>query len=204
MKYTGPKARLCRRQGANLFGSDKYDRILQRKPYGPGKGPRARRGKRSEYGTQLAEKQKLRDTFMVSEKQFFNYFVKAQSSNEPTGVALQILLERRLDNTIYRAGFAMTRMQARQMVGHGLFLVNGRRTDCPSFQVRPGEVIEVRPRSATSPLFAANLQATEKYNPPDWLRADPSRLRIEILSLPLEAHCEHGIDIQKVVEYNSR
>ena len=204
MKYNGPKGRLCRRQGMNIFGPDKYDRLLQNKPYGPGKGPRARRGKRSEYGTQLAEKQKLRNMFGVAERQFKRYFQEAQRSSLPTGMAMMQIFESRLDNAIYRAGFALTRPQARQMVGHGMFLVNGKRTDRSSLSVKPGMVIEVRDRSQGSPLFPHNLQQTEKYVPPAWLKVDPSRLRIEVNTLPEESHFEQGIDVQKIVEFNSR
>ena len=204
MRYTGPKAKLCRKQGINIFGSDKYDRILQRKPYGPGKGPRSRGGKKSEYAQQLMEKQKVRDTFGVSERQFKRYYSAAQSSTEATGLMILRLLELRLDNVLYRAGFSLTRIQSRQIAAHGLFLVNGRRCSVPSRHVQVGDVIEVRPRSLGSALFASILGATEKYVPPSWLKVDPSKLRIEVLSLPAEESLEQGLDVQKVVELYSR
>jgi small subunit ribosomal protein S4 len=204
MKFTGPKAKRCRRQGTNIYGSDKYDRVLQKKPYGPGKGPRDRRSKPSEYSGQLSEKQKVRDTFVVSERQFRTYYQKAQSSSEATGQTMLKMLETRFDNTLYRSGFALTRLQARQMAGHGMFIINGRRCTVPSHAVKIGDVIEARPRSAHSPLFGTILAATEKLLPPAWLKVDPTKLRIEVLSLPSEEHLEQGLDIQKVVELYSR
>lgn len=187
-----------------MFGSDKYDRVLQRKPYGPGKGPRTRGTKKSEYAQQLLEKQKVRDTFGISERQFKCTYQTAQRSTEATGQVILRLLELRLDNILFRAGFALTRMQARQMAAHGLFLVNGRRCSVPSRQMKVGNVIEARPRSLSSALFATNLAITEKYVPPTWLKIDPSKLRIEVLSLPTEDHFEQGLDVQKVVELYSR
>lgn len=204
MKYTGPKAKRCRRQGVNLYGSDKYDRVLQRKPYGPGKNPRARRAKLSEYGTQLLEKQKVRDIFCLSEKQFQRYYAEALKSKQATGQRILELLERRLDNTLYRGGFAITRLQARQIAGHGLFLVNKHRVNIPSFAVKPGDVIEVLPRTQKSPLFSSIIGATEKRVPPSWLRSDPRAMRLEVLSLPQEEHFEKGLDIRKIVELYSR
>lgn len=204
MKYTGPKARRCRRQGVNLFGADKYDRILQRKPQPPGKDPRARRGKRSEYGTQLLEKQKVRDMFLLSERQFSRYFREALRSKTATGGRLLQLLETRLDNVLFRAGFALTRLQARQIASHGLFSVNGVRVNRPSYPVTPGDVIEVRPQSVHSTLFTSVLAATEKLVPPSWIKVDPRRLHIEVVTHPAGEHCEQSIDIQKVIELYSR
>ncbi len=204
MRYTGPKAKRCRRQGVNLYGSDKYDRILQRKPSGPGKGPRARRGKRSEYGTQLLEKQKVRDTFGLSERQFRRYYREALRSKQATGRRILELLEKRLDNVLFRAGFALTRLQSRQLASHGLFLINAHRTNIPSYEVKPGDIIEVHPRAASSAMFTGVLAATEKLVPPPWLKVDPRSLRIEIVSQPSDEHFERSLDIQKVVELYSR
>lgn len=204
MKYTGPKAKRCRKHGVNIYGSDKYDRILQRKPYPPGKGPRDRRGKQSEYALQLLEKQKVRDTFGVSERQFRRYYKTAQTSKGATGTTILSLLETRLDNVLYRAGLALTRPQARQMVSHGLFCVNGRRVTTPSRHVKPGDAITVRERSAHSPLFSSVVAATEKYMPPSWLKVNPGTLHIEMQSIPAEEAFEQDLDIQKVVELYSR
>lgn len=204
MKFTGPKAKRVRRHGSNLYGSDKYDRVLQRKPYGPGKSPKARNTKRSEYATQLLEKQKVRDTFVLSERQFRNYYQHALKSRGATGETILRFLELRFDNTLYRAGFAVTRLQSRQMAGHGMFFVNGRRCNVPSRSMKAGDVIEIRPRSAASPMFATNLAASDKFMPPAWMRIDAGKLRIEIISAPTTEHFEQGLDIQKVVELYSR
>ncbi len=204
MKFTGPKAKRCRRQGTNLYGSDKYDRILQRKPQLPGKSPRARVGRKSEYAQQLMEKQKMRDTYGLSERQFRRIYAMATASKDQTGDTMKQALERRLDNTIYRAGLAMTRLQARQFVSHGLFLVDDVRVTTPSFQVKEGQVITVRPRSKNSPVFGPILEAHEKYLAPGWLKADSSAMRIEIVSLPGSEDAEQAIDVQQVVEFYSR
>ena len=204
MKFTGPKAKRCRKLGVNIYGADKYDRIMQKKAYGPGKSPRSRGTKPTEYSTQLSEKQKVRDTFVLSERQFKRYYQEALSTKGATGETILRFLEMRLDNALYRAGFALTRLQARQMAGHGLFLVNGRRSNVPSLRLKIGDVIEARPRVISSPLFAANLAATEKFMPPAWIKVDASKLRIDVTSLPMTEHFEQGLDIQKVVELYSR
>lgn len=204
MKYTGPKARRCRRQGVNLFTSDKYDRILQRKPYAAGKNPRSRRTKISEYGTQLLEKQKVRDIFGVSERQFRRYLEEALRSKQATGARILQILEMRLDNVLFRAGFALTRFQARQMAGHGLFRINAQRVNVASHAVKTGDTITVRKHTTSSPLFSPILAASEKFVPPSWLRVNPTTLSIEVLAPPAQEHFEQGIDIQKVVELYSR
>ncbi len=189
----------------NLYGSDKYDKILQRKPYGPGKGPRDKQhGRPSEFGQQLREKQKARDIYGLSEKQFHRYYLVATKVSGQTGDALKRLLERRLDNVIFRAGFARTRMQARQFVSHGLFMVDGQRVTVPSFQVEIGEVITARPQSKMSPVFAPILAAHEKYMPPNWLKVDAAGMRIEVAGQPGPEHAEQAIDIRQIIEYYSR
>ena len=204
MKYTGPKAKKCRRQGTNLYGSDKYDRILQRKPYAPGKGPKDRSSRPSEYAKQLMEKQKMRDIYGLSERQFRSVYSKAARSKEQTGGAMQVLLERRLDNTIYRAGFALTRPQARQFIGHGLFMVDGVRVTSPSMVVREGMKIEIRPRSKQSPIFSSILAAHEKYMPPGWLKANGNDLSVEIVGLPTAEDSDQAVDVRQVIEFYSR
>lgn len=204
MRYLGPKARRCRRQGVNLWGSDKYDRILQRKPHGPGKSPKSRRSKLSEYGQQLLEKQKVRDMYGISEAQFRRYYREAARSPGQTGQRILEILERRLDNVVFRAGFAMTRLQARQFVSHGLLLKAGRRITVPSYQVREDDSFEVRPRSRTSPVFTAIRTAHEKYLTPPWIQADPALLRLVVVRGPQAADLEKAIDIQKIVEFYSR
>jgi small subunit ribosomal protein S4 len=204
MKYTGPKAKRCRKHGVNIYGSDKYDKILQRKPYGPGKGPRTRPGRKSEYAQQLAEKQKARDIFGLSERQFKRLYDSAASSKEETGALFKKLLELRLDNAIYRAGFAMTRLQSRQFVSHGLFIVNGTRVTSSSYQLKEGDVITLRERSKNSPVFEPIFAAHEKYLPPSWLKVDSSAKQIEIVALPDDESTEKAIDMRQVIELYSR
>lgn len=205
MKNNGPKAKRVRRYGVNIYGSDKYDKVLQRKPYAPGKGPKdSNRGRLSEYGQQLKEKQKARDMYGLSEKQFHRYYMMASKVSGQTGEYLKQLLERRLDNVIYRAGLAQTRLQARQFVGHGLFLVDGQRVTVPSYLVRPGEVITARARSKASPIFVGILASHEKYLPPNWLKADAAAMKVEVVSLPASEHAEQAIDMRQIVEFYSR
>lgn len=204
MRYTGPKAKRCRKQGMNLYGSDKYDRILQRKPNGPGKDPKARRSKLSEYGQQLMEKQKARDIFGITEKQFQRIYDEASRQTGQTDQTMRQILERRLDNVIYRAGFALTRLQARQFVSHGLFTVNGRRVTVASYQVSQGDTIEARAKSKTSPVFETIISSHERYTPPSWLKAEGAKLQAEVTALPAAEHLEQGVDMRRVVEFYSR
>lgn len=204
MKYTGPKARRVRRQGMNLFGSDKYDKILQKKPYGPGKNPKTRSGRDSEYAKQLKEKQKARDMYGLSEKQFNRLFKEAIKAKGRTGDQMKRLLEQRLDNAIYRAGFAMTRMQSRQLAGHGLFLVDGTRVTSPSYRVVPGQVISVRPKAKDSPLFVGVREKNAKYSAPKWLSVDAASLKAEVVALPEAEDGEQAVDMRMVVEFYSR
>ncbi len=204
MKYTGPKARRVRRHGVNLYGADKYDKILQRKPYGPGKGPKTRAGRDSEYAKQLKEKQKARDMYGLSEKQFRRLYDEAIKAKGQTGDTMKRLLEQRLDNAIYRAGFAVTRLQSRQFAGHGLFLVDGRRVTSPSYRLKPGQVLSVRPRAKDSPVFAAIRERNAKYRAPKWLSVDAGALKVEITALPDAADAEQAVDMRQIVEFYSR
>jgi small subunit ribosomal protein S4 len=189
----------------NLYGSDKYDKILQRKPYGPGKNARFRpMGKPSEFSIQLKEKQKARDMYGLSESQFRRLYDAAAKIPGQTGDMLKQLLERRLDNVIYRAGLAMTRMQSRQFVSHGVFLVDGVRVTTPSFQVKPGMVVTVRPQMKTSPVFPPIQAAHEKYSAPSWLKVDASGLRVEVAALPTGENAEQAIEMRQIVEFYSR
>jgi len=204
MRYTGPKARQCRREGVNLFGSAKYQKILGRAPNIPGMHGGKRMPKMTEFAKQLREKQRAKRMFALSEKQFRKYFDKADKSRAVTGDRLLELLERRLDNVIYRSGFAMTRMQARQFASHGLFMVNGRRVDVPSIEVRVGDVIEVRARSQKSPVWAGIFDENTHYEVPDWLKVNQKKFTIEITALPESKHFETLINVQPIVEFYSR
>ncbi len=203
MRYTGPKARLCRRHRANLFGTSKYTKIVERRSGKPGMhGGRMFFGKLSEYGIQLSEKQKARILFGLSEKQFRNYFKKASTMSGETGENLLRLLELRLDNLVYVSQFAVTRMQARQMVSHGHFRVNGRRVDISSIQVRPGDKIELADRLKDSPLYSG-LEKLKDYSP-KWLKVDLKKRCVEVLSLPEKDDLEKSIESQLIVEFYSR
>ncbi len=204
MKYTGPKARLCRREGINLFGSEKYQKIMGRRPGIPGIHGGKRLGKMTEYAKQLREKQKAKRMFGLSEKQFRRTFDRASAMSGVAGSNLLQLLERRLDNVLYRSGFAMTRMQSRQFVSHGLFMLNGRRIDIPSVQIRVGDVIEIRSKSKTSPVFKKNLEELSNVDTPTWLKVDAKKLQVEIVDLPAAQHFEQAVESQMIVEFYSR
>jgi len=201
MRYTGPKAKLCRRLGANLFGAEKYTKILRRRQSKPGvHGSKFK--KKSEYGRQLDEKQKARFVFGLTERQMRNCFAKASSQSGDTGQNFLRLFERRLDNVIYISQFAVTRMQARQMVSHGHFKLNGRRVDIPSIIIRPGDKIELLPKHADSALYSG-LDKLKDYSP-KWLKADLKKLTVEVLALPEIDDLEKSIDSQLIVEFYSR
>ncbi len=200
-KYTGPKYRLCRREGINLFGNEKFN--LKKKNYAPGiHGPKGSFAKPSEYARQLREKQKLKRLFGVTERQLLNYYKKAASKKEITGNALLKELETRLDNVIFKAGFAKSRPQARQMVSHGLFKVNGTRVTVPSFQVKVGDKFEVLDRRRSSPLFADLTK--QKFSPAKWLKSDYAKLYGEIMRALEPDDLEKAVHMNLVVEFYSK
>ncbi len=202
-RYTGPKGRLVRRFGTNVFGTEKLSKLLEKRPNGPGMHGGNRAGKDSEYKRQLIEKQKLRFMYGITERQLRNYYKVASAKQEATDIALMKLLERRLDNVIYRAGFAKTRAQARQMVGHGLFLLNGRRVSIPSIQVREGDKIEVREKSKSSALFTAIKEAKE-FDHARWLSSNQKGLTAEVAALPEEDDLDRLIETHMIVEFYSK
>lgn len=208
MRYTGPKARRVRRQNFNVYGSAKYDKALQRKPYAPGMQAASRGGrggKLSEYGKQLLEKQKVCAMYGVHDKQLRSVYAESSQTLGQTDTMMHTLLERRLDSTLYRAGFATTRLQSRQFISHGLFTVNGVRVTIPSYRLKPGDVVKVRENRKSSPVFGPILAAHEKYIAPDWLKVDPATLSFEVKALPSEEkHFEMGIDMRKVIGFYSR
>ncbi|QQR55540.1 30S ribosomal protein S4 [Candidatus Peregrinibacteria bacterium] len=202
-RYTGPKGRLVRRFGVDIFGTAKMTALLEKRPQGPGMHGGNRQGKASEYKKQLLEKQKMRLMYGLTEKQLRNYYLKATTKKEATGVALQKMLESRLDNVVYRAGFAKTRAQARQMVNHGMWTLNGRRVSIPSMQVHENDVIEVREKSKTSPLFTA-VKEDKDFGSARWLKAEQKGLKIEVSSLPEQEDLDKIIDTQLIVEFYSK
>lgn len=207
MRYTGPKARRVRRQGVNIFGADKYDRILQKKPYPPGMQAASRTGKVkiSEYGKQLLEKQKVAFMYGVHDKRLRAIFAEASQTLGQTDTMMSTILERRLDNALFRAGFASTRMQARQFVSHGMFTVNGVRVTIPSYKVSVGDKVKVREVRKSSPVFPNILAMKERYTAPDWIKSDPATISFEVTGLPVdEKHFEGSIDMRKVIGFYSR
>lgn len=208
MRYTGPKARRVRRQGFNVYGSDKYDRILAKKPSPPGMQAAAKGGKKgklSEYGKQLLEKQKACYMYGINDRQLNAIYTKAIRTVGQTDAIMQTILERRLDNVVYRSGLAKTRLQSRQFSSHGMFTINGVRVTIPSYQLKAGDVITVRQNRKSSPVFPSIVAAHEKYIAPAWMKVDPAALSIEIKELPSEeAHFDKSVDMRKVIGFYSR
>lgn len=201
-RLTGPKARIARRFGINIFGSEKFDKILAKRNFPPGMHGKKRFSKPTEFGKQLAEKQKIRFMYGITERQCRNYYRKAATQKGDTGMSFMQYLERRLDNVIFRAGFAVTRFQSRQMAAHGIFMMNGHRVDIPSIEVKEGDVFEVRAKKQNSKLFE-ELEKTKTIAPP-WLKVDLKEKRIEIVRLPAPDDFEKLASPQMIVEFYSK
>jgi small subunit ribosomal protein S4 len=206
-RYTGSVCRLCRREGAKLYlkGARCYTKkcAFERRPSPPGQHG-VRRRKPSEYGIQLREKQKIRRVYSVLERQFRGYVVVAESRPGVTGENLLRLLETRLDNVVFRMGFAASRAQARQLVAHRHFAVNGRATDVASFQVRAGDRIEVRETSRSAEPFKLARESLRSAQVPDWLAVDADHLSGSVTALPRRDQMPLELNEQLVVEYYSR
>lgn len=205
-RYTGPVCRLCRREGNKLFlkGDRCYEKCtLDRRSFVPGQHGKMRK-KTSEYGIQLREKQKARRIYGLLERQFRTYFEKAERMKGITGENLLSLLERRMDNVVYRLGLAQSRNQARQMVRHGHFLLNGHKANIPSIILRAGDVITLRERSKESALLLENLEAAKHKTPPAWLEMDLNELKGRVLSLPTRDQIDVTIQEHLIVELYSR
>lgn len=210
-RYTGPVCKLCRREGEKLFL--KGSRCLtpkcaiERRPYPPGQHGRDsqfRRGRASDYLLQLREKQKMRRIYGVYERQFSNYFRKAEQRSGLTGTNLLTLLESRLDNVVYRLGFAESRAQARQFVQHGHIMLNGRKTNVPSALVKAGDSVSIRPESNRNNYFNALGQDLDERRVPRWLHLDAKNLSANIIQLPSREDIDVSLNEQLVVEYYSR
>ena len=199
-RYTGPVTKISRRLKTDLVGGDQ---AFERRPYPPGQHGRARI-KESEYRSQLQEKQKARHTYGVLEKQFLNYYKEASRRQGKTGDNLLQLLECRLDNVVYRAGFARTRRHARQLVVHGHFVVNGRKVNIPSFQVSDHDIIDVREKSLEMTPFIVARETHGERVVPAWIEALPTRMRILIHSVPIRAQIDIPVQEQLIVEYYSK
>lgn len=211
-RYSGAVCKLCRREGDKLYlkGSRCLSPkcALERRNYPPGQHGREksfRRGRASDYSLQLREKQKVRRIYGVLERQFRRYYRVALQRPGLTGSNLLSILETRLDNVIYRMGFADSRAQARQLVSHGHFEVNGRRTDVPSFLVSVGDKIEVREGSRNRSTYFKNLrEGGADRMAPDWLKRDIQELKGEIIRMPERTDIDMNINEQLVIEYYSR
>ena len=206
-RYTGAVCRLCRREGQKLFlkGDRCYtDKCaLTNRAYPPGQHGQGR-SKSSEYGQQLREKQKTKRYYGVLESQFKGYFEKAAKKSGRTGENLLSLLETRLDNVIYRLGFAMSRAEARQLVNHGHFTVNGRKVDIPSFLVKPGMVISVKDKSRNSVKIKANTEANSFRQPPGWLEYDQLNLIAKVSAMPSREDIDLPVEEHLIVELYSK
>ncbi len=206
-RYTGPRCRLCRREGSKLFL--KGDRCFsekcafERRSYAPGQHGKAR-VKVSDYGIRLREKQRVRRIYGVKESQFRRYFEIADRQKGVTGTNLLVLLERRLDNVIYRLGFADSRAQARQLVKHGHFLVNGRKVDIPSFLVKVGDEIKVRDKSKDIQPITQALEAVARRGVPDWLELNAEEKKGVVKAWPERSHITMPIQEQYIVEFYSK
>jgi small subunit ribosomal protein S4 len=210
-RYTGPVCRLCRREGEKLFL--KGSRCLtpkcsfERRSYPPGQHGREkqfRRGRASDYLLQLREKQKARRVYGVMERQFSRYFGRASQQVGLTGTNLLTLLERRLDNVIYRLGIASSRPQARQLVSHGHIMLNGRKTSVASATVSPGDTISIRSESIGRPYFKVLRQEMDDRRVPRWLSVDVDSLSANVLHMPAREDIDVSLNEQLIVEYYSR
>ncbi|MFH1147642.1 MAG: 30S ribosomal protein S4 [Pseudomonadota bacterium] len=205
--YLGPACRLCRRENMKLFlkGDRCYsDRCaVERRSYAPGQHGQSR-GKVSNYGLQLREKQRVKRTYGLYERQFHNYFEKAESQKGITGTNLLVLLERRLDNVMYRMGFASSRTQARQLITHSHFLINGKKVTIPSYFVREGDVIEVKEASRAMLPIKDSLEAVVRRGVPQWLEVDTAAFKGTVKAYPRREDLTMPIQEQLIVELYSR
>ncbi|MGV9827045.1 MULTISPECIES: 30S ribosomal protein S4 [unclassified Gordonia (in: high G+C Gram-positive bacteria)] len=199
-RYTGPATKKSRRLRVDLIGGDQ---AFERRPYPPGQHGRSRI-KESEYLQQLQEKQKARFTYGVMEKQFRRYYEEANRRTGKTGDELLKILETRLDNVVYRAGLARTRRQARQMVTHGHFTVNGVNVDVPSYRVSQYDIIDVRPKSLQTVPFQIAKELQGDRPVPGWLQVVPSTLRILVHNVPERAQIDVPLTEQLIVEFYSK
>jgi len=208
-RYTGPACHLCRRFGDKLMLKGERCATpkcpLEKRNTSPGRRPLARRRSRiSERGLQLREKQKLRFSYGVLERQFRRFFGEAKKGPGTTGENLLVLLERRLDNVVYRLGFADSRAQARQIVRHGHIIVNGRKADIPSFLVKSGDVVKWREASTKTEYYKRVAEEIEEKFIPDWLSLDKESMTGRVLNLPGKDDIELGFNEKAIVEYYSR
>ena len=203
-KLKTPRGKLVRKFGENIFGNEKFDGLLNRKPYGPGQHGQTRRRRPSNYGIQLREKQKIKIMYGLLEKQFRAYFSKAEKMKGETGTNLMQLLERRLDNVVYRLSFASTRSQARQLVNHAHFLVNNTKVNIPSYLVKPGDKIKVRDRSKKLDVLLDSVRRIKGNLDLPWLELDKAKLTGTFMDIPAREDMGVIANEQLIVELYSK
>ncbi len=201
MRYTGPRGKRARRLGQAF--TNKEAAVLRRRSQPPGQHTDPR-GRLSEFGLQLKEKQKAKFAYGVQEKQFYSYFLKAQNRPGVTGANLLQILEQRLDNVVYRLGFAETRAQARQLVSHGFFQVNGKRVTIPSYSVRVGDIVSVGATKAKTKYMQAAATKLKAAQCPDWLDMQVADMKAKVLSQPTAEDMDKAINTQLIIEHYSR
>ncbi|MCL2525595.1 MAG: 30S ribosomal protein S4 [Coriobacteriia bacterium] len=206
-RYTGPVCRLCRREGEKLFlkgdrcYSDKC--AMEKRPYPPGQAGK-KRPRESEYRIQLREKQKTKRMYGMLEKQFRSYYEEANRQQGITGENLLRLLETRLDNVVFRLGFAKSRSEARQIVRHGHIQVNGKRVDIPSYRVRPGDMVAIAPKAKDLLVIKAAIISSERSTVPGWLEVDIEKLQGSVISLPTRDQIDLTVKENLIVELYSK
>jgi small subunit ribosomal protein S4 len=207
-RYIGPVCRLCRREGMKLFlkGERCYTEkcAIEKRNFAPGQHGKTRKAKLAGYGLQLREKQKVKRVYGVLEDQFRRYFEAAERTRGITGETLLQLLERRLDNVVYRLGLATSRPQARQLVRHGHFLVNGRKVDIPSYSTKPGDVITVLGRTQKSTVVEHAMEEVKGRGIPEWLTFDAGTTTGRVMSVPTRAQINLPVQEQLIVELYSK
>lgn len=202
-RYTGPKVKISRRLGVNIFENDKGSKALNKRPYPPGEHGRSRRRQPSEYLLQLQEKQKAKYIYGVLERQFSNLYKEASRQKGVTGENLLRMLEQRLDNIVFRAGWASTRPQARQFVSHGMVNVNGKRVDIPSYRVRKGDVISLRDKSRQMIVIRHNIDTIDRLKPA-WIEVGAEGFQVTINELPVREQIDVPVREQLIVELYSK
>ena len=202
-RYTGPKVKISRRLGVNIYENDKGSKALNKRPYPPGEHGRSRRRQPSEYLLQLQEKQKAKYIYGVLERPFSNLYKEASRQKGVTGENLLRMLEQRLDNIVFRAGWASTRPQARQFVGHGMVNVNGRRVDIPSYRVRTGDIISLRDKPRQMIVIRHNLDTLDRLKPA-WLEVGDDGFQVTVRELPTREQIDVPVREQLIVELYSK
>lgn len=200
----GPTNKLARRFGVNLGLKTNPNKVARRLAQTPGvHGPKRRRGSVSSFGKQLREKQKVKIIYGLRERQFRGYVERASAATGDSGVNLQKILEKRLDNLVYRMGYAQTRAQARQLVSHGMFLLNGKPINIPSHIVRVGDMLGLKPTKEKKIYFEGISNKLAKHDTPSWVSVDPAKKTGKVLNEPSEQDFEKSFDIKLIVEYYS-